>query len=247
MVIEYFENEKKNIEDTIEDCISKYDYELAHFYSKGLEIVNNKLRILTELDHTNVLKIKRQEQTIKAIEKRYKSENFFKKLDINNTIPKESIEEVIQKHLQRRLKSAQESLKNLESKPHKLYLDKQQIDEVVFDLVNDYINRFEVKIILSNSDSLRLTIKKYSDGVIEVKFPLRSVSNESLIKEKTQNRLVNIGFMAHENDNSMSKFITLNNRKNTVNLEVKELLAVIVFDIYWYNLLDKDSYIEIIK
>ena len=238
LLIKHLKQEKLNLESEVNKCVEQKDFQSAQYFSDGLDLVNSKLHVLAELDHTNRLKIERQKESLEQYEERLKTVKY----DAPQLRNKNSNQGFLENYLERQkneiLKKKREHIEKLESEPIKEYLDGEVIDELISNLAADEIKSFRLK--LRSDESLFIDFEKSLGETLAIKFPDDKKIIDRYFKSKhVDGKLKALGFKS-VNNRLQIEIQTISN-----SIKVKELLAIIFFEVYFYKHFDEEITIEI--
>ena len=227
-LIQILEEEKSNLLKLIDDSVKDQEYLFAHFHFEALGQVNSQLQTLKNLDDELYDEKNSRLMAIERIRLTLDSGKY--------DVPREFFE----KHLERN----QKELQKLNEIPKSL---KHHIGDNVLDnhmnlLLKRKLRAF--RIVLMKGDNLVIEIKRIK-GTIKITLPYvnRLIRNYTLSDERI-NKFKGLGFEFTDKGDKLIK--TLTDETDELRLKLKTLLAIIVFEVFYFKELDKDTYIEIL-
>ncbi|GJM32604.1 MAG: hypothetical protein DHS20C18_16050 [Saprospiraceae bacterium] len=217
--------ERINLEKELKECLDDGDYQSAQHFSDCLNIINRKLQVLMELDHTNGLKISERKAGLAKLESQLKEEK----------------DENIIRIRKKMIEYLKKDLSELEARPITAYIDSQDLDEVIFKLIENKINGFKLYLVKEANFYLEFSLD--SPKVLLIKFTEeKDLKQKDWLKASYVNKVRGLGFNGLGDRQSLALKYDFDQFKDTAGCI--ELLSRIVFDIYFFKGLDKEMVLE---
>lgn len=211
--IEAYETEKAQLEKRIAEYVDEADYFFAHQHQRALKKLNKTLYILKSLKDPNYGQILFGEDSLRFIEK----------MKSDSTLP-----EFARFLLDSQIAEQKNKLLKLQNETFSPYFDSQEIDDVLFDLVNNTIKSF--RLYFKSTPEMFVSFSM-AGPTIEIK-----LSNEKMshyIEDKIFrdfNQLKSLGF---ELRNEEWTFQYTNHFKDA--LDIKILLSRLIYEVFNYD------------
>jgi len=226
-LINALEEEKVNLLRLIDSSVKDQEFLFAHFHFEALGQVNSQL------------------ETLKNLEDELYDEKNSKSMGIENLKRRLETEtsDRLREYMNGMIEANQKELQRLNEIPRK---NRQENSEHVLDKHIELLlkkNLRVFRIILMKNDSLILEIKR-TKGTIRITLPYvnRLVKNYILFDERI-NKFKGLGFQLTDKGDKFIK--TLTGDTDELRLKIRILLAIIVFEIFYFKEFDRDTYIEI--
>lgn len=220
------EEEKSNLLRLIDFSVKDQEFMLAHFHFQALRQVNRQLQTLNNLnddlwDKKNFL--------LMGIE------------NLKNQLEKETSVR-FREYINKLIEANQKELDRLIG-TSKVYREKKDgclIDKHIELLVGAKLRAF--RIILMKDEGLVLEIKKIKRTIrIALPHVSRLIKNDILTDENI-NKLKGLGFQFPDKGSKL--IMTLTGNDTELRGRIKTILAIIVFEVFYYKELDKEAFIE---
>lgn len=213
-LISYYEEERSNLVAQLDECIAETDYVVARRYSKGLNLVNQKLQVLYNLDDNLYDEKQRSIKLINALEEEIKSSDL----------------EYGDNYYAKRIAAERESLDKLHE--DSLAKGKKQergvLDELLNNILEGELEGFTL--VLSKSQNLCCNLKRVRRTlIISIPEARRHVASYLLYKKNIK-QLKRVGFSAYDNKDKLMAFLPFSNQAE-LGL-VKAVLARIAFEVF---------------
>jgi hypothetical protein len=223
-LIQYLESEKDTLTRLIDESLAEHDYLSVHHHSQALYRVNNQLKTLYNIEVPAYDKILFAEQFIQSLKKH---------------ITRLPDGEILSDRLED-LRQKEEKLASLERSKHR-FIDAQQIDECLYGLISGEVHRFSLH--LKKKENLFLSFTLLDNRALKIAFGAFEENGIDYFLRSLPAKLKAIGFSADEHSNTFSIARPLNSSAHI--LGVKEFLARVVFDCFYFKELDNPASLEI--
>jgi hypothetical protein len=223
-LINELENEKSSLIELIEIAIKDEEYLSAHFHSEALQKVTRQIWILRGLEDKNYHQKQSKEKQLEWLQKKLNESNDrgFQVYHLNQIT-----------ELKKEITKLQQESDNSKSDP-KTYLDEYLRKLSLRELL-------KIKIVLSEDQNVILWINSESNGVgINIPNANRLIS-EYFIGEENLAKLKRLGFKIEEDSFSLK----IAGEINFILSRVKQIIAILIFEIFRLSNLDGKSYIEL--
>lgn len=222
-LIELLEAESLKLENAIKECVEDSEYKQAHYHNKALNKVSLQLQTLKNLSDP-LYERKRMLERTKIMYSRYTTDPKFAEMG---------------KHLLQELKKEEGELDLEKVQPEQP--DSQEIDEAIFELVEQRIKGFRFNLYSESNLYLHFEL---IDDIIEISFtPFKELTNEHVLYKREKKALKALGFTYSTGKEYMYYNYNVNGFKDAI--ELKTLLSRIVFDVFFYKNLDSPATIEL--
>lgn len=221
-IIEYLESESQSLDSSIKESLAEYDYLYAHYKQEGLGRLNNHLDTLKQFKDPNYGKRQDMERWIEWMN------------ILNNNRSNSVFEEDVA--------AKKSELEKLNRNPVRKYFnDAQLIDEALFDLMENRINRF--RLYISKSDDFyldfeivasTLRISHQPDARFNDYEYLQYISADDDDNEKRLYPLESLGFRWEDDDNKLVFIYNVKNIREATSIKI--LLSRIVYEKFNFGL-----------
>jgi hypothetical protein len=226
-LIKYYEEEKSNLLQLIDDFVKEQEYEFADYHSKALRQVNYSLQTLYNIDDRLYDEKAARLKNIAYMEKLMESES----------------SELMKKSLTKIIQTEKDGLDKLNQLPKLNFSfgNATIFKDTLKNLVDKEIKNFNL--ILNKADNLILKFS-YHNKKLKVTLPfVKQHIKKYILHDDTLNKFLNLGFML--TDNNCALILRLTGKKEAVIDKLKIIISKIVFEVFWFKSFDNESYIQI--
>lgn len=215
ILIDFYNEEKSNLERLIKECIEEKDYEFAYFHSNALFIVNQKLGVLNSFKDPFY-----HEKKLLEIQRK----NYEKKI---SEVPDDIMREYNDKKINE-IKSKEQEINKRVILPS---IPGQEIDDAIFDVVEGIIESF--KIYINRDYNIYLKFQLVAPNKLRIALTPEDLLYEYYnLDEDDEKSLRAIGFVYNEEEKCYGYIYKFERFRNTIFL--KTLLSRIFFDTFSY-------------
>jgi hypothetical protein len=219
-LIRYLEHEQAHLKKCVEEAAEEWEFSEAKAFAKAHRIVSGRLSALKSLRDPGHDERARQYRKLVFLEEQIKA---------YSEVPQ------VVAHFKEEVKEINQILDKLE-KASFSPIDTQHIDDAIFQLVDGTIKSF--KLHLNKSEQLLFEFT-CSDKQLQIRFSYKKRALFPSMKKK----LRKIGFLKVEGSRRFIRGIDVSNFKDTQ--KIKQLLAVVVFDVFGRSWFDDPAELEI--
>lgn len=219
-LIRYFEHEKKRLKKCVEKASEEWAFLEAEAFAKGYDKVSARLNVLKNLKDPNFDERAYLYQSMVSLEEQ-------KKKDADNPD--------LVRHYALELQDINQALDKLENTRH-LLVDTQHVDDAIFLLIENSIESFKLHMNKKEEMVFDFVCKNNS---VQIGFSCKTGALHSSREKKFRK----IGFSKIDGSRRLVRSIDVSDLKNAQ--RIKQLLALIAFDIFNPTWFDSPAALEI--
>jgi hypothetical protein len=220
-LIRWMENEKERLKKCVENAAQEWEFSEAKAFAKAHRNIAGRLRTLRNLKNPNFNERARHYAKLEFLEEQMKA---------NAGVPQ------LVKYFSEKLKETHQTLDKLEKVSYS-FVDSQHVDDAIFQLVDGNIESF--KLHLNKSEELTLDFL-CRDRRLQIGLSYKKGALIPGVKK----RLRKTGFLKVA---GLRRFVRSSDVSNFKDAQkIKQLLAVVVFDVFGRSWFDNPAELELI-
>jgi hypothetical protein len=224
-LIQRLEEEQASLRHLIDTAVKCGEYLIAHYHSEAMEHVNRQLQTLRNLDDKRFDEKRGIKRLIQGSEKQLQSD----------------LHENIKLYLEKEILKYKQELEKLDSLEKVSVAESNILAHHLDLLINNKIKK--VKIVLRRDYDHFIEIKKYKAGVKIVLPHLKTLLKNYSIQDDNLSKFLGLGFKITNQENKLT--LILNRHKAEMVDELKRILSIIVFEIYYFREFEGGTFLEI--
>ncbi len=228
-LIQQLETERDSLQRLIDQAVKEEEYLHAHFHFEAIAQINRQLNTLKNLDDEWYEKKQMLEHTIKRLREH---------LELR---PESKLNQTISSQIEAHEKELAQ-LNRIPEKEEK----KNETTQLKNSLELFVKNKIRgLRIIFKNVDHLAIEIRHTSGGAKLTISDTKKLQSEYVLNEEGMLKLKAMGFLENNKGDKMTAMLLYN--KSILFDKIRSVMAVIVFEVFYFRELGKEAVIEILK
>ncbi len=226
ILVSLYESKKNYLKKLVDNAVEEKDFLTAHYYAKAYHHVNEKLRLLYQIDDPLYDQKEFKRDWLQG----------FKKITKNGSLGVKSYYKKQIKHLEDEIEKL-----NQISRAVKPSENHNVINENLLNLLDKRIKYF--RLILKNDDNFFINFY-YKKKNLNLIIPhVKQLINNNVLNDHTINPLKNLGFNYTANNTKL--ILTLTGDNEDMLNKAKETISRIVFEIFYFKIFKNKCFIQL--
>lgn len=228
-ILQFYEEERQNLESLIHLHVKDFEYKKAHFHQKALYKVNQTLSLLRKFENPNYEEIEHLQHLLEN----YSNREFIELIEQHPYLSEK---------INLEKKHYEEKINQLRQEPRPRQIDGQEFDDVIFKLVENKIGGFHFFLNLETYLYLNFTKK---DNFIIISVPkFKKLKKKYILRKSDIRALKAIGLKLDDARKSLVYRYDVAQFKDAI--VIKTITSRIIYEGFHYSQLKNSTLIKII-